>query len=499
MLGAGDVNIGSVRRHRDLGGTGPLLLLACAVGAVAAGLGRGVWIENLHNGLLGPSFAGVGVYVLYQRPRNRCGWVFLATGVVEATMFLGRQLGHDPQPGTSPWWGWLGACLLPVSVALVTLSVILFPDGRAPSRVWRWVIGLGAGVTGSVTLVAALWPVGQVDAGVNTPPPFTAPGTGPSEAAWSAVAHTTFALFQLIWLLAVVDRWRRSGPTVRRQLAFVSVSVLGSLLALVGGLVGWGTPVPGLLTACLVPVMAGWAIVHVQNLATYAALGWMAGDRQEHDLPAALATAIAGTLEASSVTVWAKRTGRVHPIAASPGSPTQLEPCDDLDDLDHLGLVAERQATRALPTTVQPIAGADDPQGAIVVQRDEPLSRHERKLLEGFSAQAALVLDRRTFGPGSARTPTVALDQLTPRENDVLRLMAQGMTNAAIRQELHLSIKTIEPVVSSIFAKLELPPGSESNRRVLAVLAYVEASRRAGTDESGGPRGSGLADHPSTA
>lgn len=65
------------------------------------------------------------------------------------------------------------------------------------------------------------------------------------------------------------------------------------------------------------------------------------------------------------------------------------------------------------------------------------------------------------------------LDGLTPRENDVLDLMAQGLSNQAIATRLHLSVKTIEPVVSAIFTKLDLPADSASNRRVLAVLAYL--------------------------
>lgn len=66
------------------------------------------------------------------------------------------------------------------------------------------------------------------------------------------------------------------------------------------------------------------------------------------------------------------------------------------------------------------------------------------------------------------------LDDLTPRENDVLELMAQGLSNGAICERLHLSVKTVEPVVSSIFTKLGVPSGSASNRRVLAVVEYLK-------------------------
>ena len=65
------------------------------------------------------------------------------------------------------------------------------------------------------------------------------------------------------------------------------------------------------------------------------------------------------------------------------------------------------------------------------------------------------------------------LDGLSPRERDVLELMARGLSNAAICEELHLSIKTVEPVVSTIFTKLGLHADAASNRRVLAVLAFV--------------------------
>jgi DNA-binding NarL/FixJ family response regulator len=54
----------------------------------------------------------------------------------------------------------------------------------------------------------------------------------------------------------------------------------------------------------------------------------------------------------------------------------------------------------------------------------------------------------------------------------VLELLARGLSNSAICHELHLSIKTVEPVVSAIFSKLGLQPDAGSNRRVLAALAY---------------------------
>lgn len=67
------------------------------------------------------------------------------------------------------------------------------------------------------------------------------------------------------------------------------------------------------------------------------------------------------------------------------------------------------------------------------------------------------------------------LDRLTSRERDVLALMAQGLTNAGLGQELHLSAKTVEGHVHSIFTKLDLGPDLRSHRRVLAVLRFLRS------------------------
>jgi DNA-binding NarL/FixJ family response regulator len=79
---------------------------------------------------------------------------------------------------------------------------------------------------------------------------------------------------------------------------------------------------------------------------------------------------------------------------------------------------------------------------------------------------ASLVARRREEDP---------LESLTDRERDVLSLMARGMSNAALADALHLSPKTIESYVSSIFTKLGLAPDAREHRRVLAVLTFLRA------------------------
>ena len=67
------------------------------------------------------------------------------------------------------------------------------------------------------------------------------------------------------------------------------------------------------------------------------------------------------------------------------------------------------------------------------------------------------------------------LGRLTPRETEVLALMAEGRSNHAIGEQLVITERAVEKHVTSIFSKLDLPPTAESHRRVLAVLKYLQA------------------------
>jgi DNA-binding NarL/FixJ family response regulator len=110
--------------------------------------------------------------------------------------------------------------------------------------------------------------------------------------------------------------------------------------------------------------------------------------------------------------------------------------------------------------------------------RDPPQRVHEladiadavRRVAGGGTA-----LDPEVVSQLVARRPSGVLAALTPREREVLELMAEGRTNAAIAERLVVTERAIEKHVSSIFSKLGLPPSDSDHRRVLAVLAWLRA------------------------
>lgn len=74
--------------------------------------------------------------------------------------------------------------------------------------------------------------------------------------------------------------------------------------------------------------------------------------------------------------------------------------------------------------------------------------------------------------------PDTRLDRLTPRERDVLALMAEGLGNTAIAERLVVTDGAVHKHIRSIFAKLDLPPDDRADRRVTAVLHYLDAEPR---------------------
>jgi len=137
------------------------------------------------------------------------------------------------------------------------------------------------------------------------------------------------------------------------------------------------------------------------------------------------------------------------------------------------------------------------PATAVLVLSQHVESRHAVELVGSGGGFGYLLKDRvldvdefleaaeRVSRGGSALDPEVvkqlltppqegdALASLTPREREVLGLMAEGKTNAGIAKQLWLTEKTVETHVSSILGKLDLPPDADTHRRVTAVVTYL--------------------------
>ncbi len=321
----------------------PLVVLGAVVALTSAGFAHGIWLDNLHNGLLALAFGIVGAWTLLQRPKHREALLLGAVGVLEGFLFLGRQVAHDGAGDAAKWWGWFGVWPIATILGLTTLAVLSFPEGRFLSHGWRRAAYLIMALAAACSLLSALWPVEYAAAGVDAPHPIRLGGLGAAQDVWDVVAHPTYALFQLIWVVGVIARWRTANGILRQQLALLAGAVAVAAAALLAGLALWHSPRLGLLATTLVPVTAGW-------------------------------------------------------------------------------IMAQLSLSRVLDET------------------------------------------RATGG----------LAGLSPRENEVLDLIAQGLSNKAISERLHLSIKTVEPIVSSIFTKLRLPADETTNRRVLAVLTLLD-------------------------
>ncbi|TML66759.1 MAG: response regulator transcription factor [Actinobacteria bacterium] len=177
-----------------------------------------------------------------------------------------------------------------------------------------------------------------------------------------------------------------------------------------------------------------------------------------------------------------------------------------------LAVVAEHEPELAIVDVRMPPTYVDEgmkaaveirrlhPQTAVLVLSQHIESRHAVDLVRSGGGFGYLLKDRvlevdefleaaqRVTDGGSALDPEVvkqllappqdddALADLTPREREVLGLMAEGRTNASIAKQLWLTERTVETHVSSILGKLGLAQSDEDHRRVLAVLAYLRAT-----------------------
>lgn len=142
----------------------------------------------------------------------------------------------------------------------------------------------------------------------------------------------------------------------------------------------------------------------------------------------------------------------------------------------HIGILVLSQYVE-LTYATDLLAGASAPgAGGLGYLLKDRIARLEEMTdaLERIHA-GGVVLDPEVVSAAFSKPRSNPLETLTPREREVLALMAEGRTNAAIAQALFLSAGAVEKNISSIFTKMDLAPTQDDHRRVLAVLAWMKA------------------------
>lgn len=187
------------------------------------------------------AFATTGLVLIFRVPENRISWIYLAAGLAGG-MWIAMQVYTE----TAPSQGWPGAPLaasleyaayFPWILLMVALPMLLFPDGRPPSRRWRWLTWVISGFMGTHVLVALF-------AGV--PPPDNPSHHIPSPLESNAVRDFVYPSLEPLFLVlvtvvllgpvvALVVRFRRADGVERQQLKWLALaaSIAGPGLALV--------------------------------------------------------------------------------------------------------------------------------------------------------------------------------------------------------------------------------------------------------------------------
>ena len=136
----------------------------------------------------------------------------------------------------------------------------------------------------------------------------------------------------------------------------------------------------------------------------------------------------------------------------------------------HAVMVAPADAAQRLPQLPGIVRGGDLAVGDVAAF----VESIERVAAGGTAIDREVVTELvRSHAPRGDRA---ALEVLTPREREVLALMAEGRTNAAIARDLVVTPGAVEKHISNVFTKLDLPASDDDHRRILAVLTYLRSN-----------------------
>lgn len=406
---------------------------------------------------------GAGLLARRSHPSSRIGALLVLEGLLWNMGLI--TFAADELPATTE----IGVLTGYVSYAVGGHILLSYPTGRLTDRRDRVLttllyVAFGPGVV-ACYLFHGDWgpgcPISPANAFLITPNDTLDVGLN---SAWAAVACVLMALTGL----RSVPRWRAATPVARRSLA--PVYVTRWLYA--GAVTVW----------CATAAAVAFAYVTRVNLALQAPVNLAAMASAAGMLVVFLRSATAGTA--------AGRLALDLDGAPLPAGRLQEAVRSALGDADARllfrddagGEWVDSQGLPVTPGEGRSITTFDGMSGS-ALEHDAAFD-DDPAVVEAVGAVAGLALEAERLrvllraGPvGDARDRGAHLNGLlTPREREVLALVAEGLTDGAIAERLYLTRRTVETHLGHVFAKLAVPSGSAQNRRVHAVRRYIEAA-----------------------
>lgn len=245
----------------------------------------GLWLERLNPPIDQPLSEQVGLFVAFigcgalgalvaaRRPGNAVGWMFLAIGVIAGMAAFSTSYanyGLLTRPGSLPLAGtvlWLHQLTWPAILGAFTYVLLLFPDGKPPSRRWAlvgWLIAAGVGIFAIAELVRPELAIGQTHWGLAVPNPFPLVVSDATAGMLELLALALALPAPFFALAALVSRYRRARGVERVQLKWVTY---GAAVWAVGMPVVDAVPLPaavsgfGAILFVAVPATAAIAVL----------------------------------------------------------------------------------------------------------------------------------------------------------------------------------------------------------------------------------------------
>jgi len=417
----------------------------------------------------GPVLAAAGVLALWSHPSSRIGPLLMAEGLAwDIGPFFSKVTAIPAAAELSLLTGY-------ISYAIGGHILLSYPSGRLRATSDRVLVALLYVVFGPAIIVCSLFH-GDFGPGCPTTPAnaFLITVNNTLDIASNSAYFGIAAVLVALTGLRSVPRWIAATPVARRALAPVYVTrwlLAGSIVlwCVVGaGVVFGNITKPNLFLQVPVNVAAmasaaGILVVFMRKATAGGAAGRLALDLDAAPLaPGRLERAVRAALGDENArllfrdldgTAWVDSAGQR--VAASEGR--------SITTLDGMsGSALEHDA-----------AFDDDPAVVEAVGAVAGLALEAERLRVMLRAGG-----RNGDGNGhAAHNGSAAMRSLlTPREYEVLQLVAEGLTDGAIAQRLYLTRRTVETHLGHVFLKLDVPRGSSHNRRVHAVRRYLEAA-----------------------